>query len=58
MRIKTKLRFNTLLCLSLGVFVALTLFYALHRINQASEKVRVADTIVKSVAELESLTYY
>ena len=58
MRIKTKLRINTLLCVSLGIFVALTLFYALHRINQASEKVRVADTIVKSVAELESLTYY
>ncbi len=58
MRIKTKLRFNTLLSVSLGFFVALTLFYALHRINQASEKVRVADTIVKSVAELESLTYY
>jgi PAS domain S-box-containing protein len=57
MKIKTRLQINTTLSIAIVLVIGLILFLAAQRVNEASERNKMANTIVKGMSEIETLTY-
>ena len=57
MRIKTRIRLSIILSLVMAAIVGLLLFLALREVNEMSTQARMADELVKGVAELGIVTH-
>ena len=57
MRIKTRIRFSIILSIVMAAIVGLLLFLALRAVNEMSTQARMADELVKGVAELGIVTH-